>query len=134
MGRRLRHALAAATVGVSDRLAVERTGIDAFIAFALANQNLYRVVMESQFVDEAIYREYYQTLADAYAANLAGAQKRGEIRAGDAAAQAWALMGIAHFLGLRHAIWDRQAPPREVLDSAYALIAHGLAPTSGGTA
>lgn len=133
MGHRLRRALAAATVGVSDRLEVERKGIDAFITFALANQNLYRVVMESQFVDEAIYREYYQTLADAYATNLAGAQKRGEIRDGDAAAQAWALMGIAHFLGLRHAIWDRQAPPQEVLDSAYALIAHGLTPTSGGT-
>ena len=134
MGRRLRHALAAATAGVSDRLEVERQGIDAFIAFALDNQNLYRVVMESQFVDEAIYREYYQTLADAYAANLAGAQQRGEIASGDAAAQAWALMGIAHFLGLRHAIWDRQAPPPEVLDSAFALIEHGLSPERRGAA
>lgn len=134
MGRRLRHALAAATAGVSDRLEVERQGIDAFIAFALDNQNLYRVVMESQFVDEAIYREYYQTLADAYAANLAGAQQRGEIASGDAAAQAWALMGIAHFLGLRHAIWDRRAPPPEVLDSAFALIEHGLSPERRGAA
>src|SRR5690606_24189748 len=81
----------------------------------------------------AIYREYYQTLADAYASNLAGAQQRGEIRSGDSAAQAWALMGIAHFLGLRHAIWDTQAPPPAVPDSAFALIEHGLSPDRGAS-
>lgn len=128
MGRELRRALSAAIAGVSGRLEVERAGFEAFVRFCLGKQNLYRVVMESQFVDESIYREYYQTLASAYTLGLRRAQERGEIRPGDAEAQAWALMGIAHFLGLRYAIWERRAPPPEVMATVFAMIERGLAP------
>lgn len=127
MGRRLRHALSEATKGLTHRVDVEKVGLEAFINFALENQNLYRVVMESQFVDESIYREYYQTLADAYADRLDEAQKKHEIRAGHAEAQAWALMGVAHFLGLRYAIWEKSAPPPEVISTTHALLFSGLA-------
>ena len=127
MGRRLRHALSEATKGLTHRVDVEKVGLEAFINFALENQNLYRVVMESQFVDESIYREYYQTLADAYADRLDEAQKKHEIRAGHPEAQAWALMGVAHFLGLRYAIWEKSAPPPEVISTTHALLFSGLA-------
>ncbi|MBX3140417.1 MAG: TetR/AcrR family transcriptional regulator [Trueperaceae bacterium] len=128
MGRQLRHALTEGTAGARDRLEVERLGLEAFIDFALEHQNLYKVVMESQFVDDSIYREYYQTLADSYTVNLQRAQARGELRTVDASAQAWALMGVAHFLGLRYAIWERSRPPRNVLDATFDLLAHGIAP------
>src|SRR5690606_40845931 len=62
---------------LTHRVEVEKLGLEAFITFALENQNLYRVVMESQFVDESIYREYYQTLANAYADRLNEAQQIG---------------------------------------------------------
>ncbi len=127
MGRRLRRALSEATKGLTHRMDVEKAGLGAFITFALENQNLYRVVMESQFVDESIYREYYQTLADAYAERLTEAQQKHEIRSGHPEAQAWALMGVAHFLGLRYAIWDKRPPPAEVLDTTFALLVNGLA-------
>jgi AcrR family transcriptional regulator len=126
MGRELRRALAEATRGAADRLDAERRGFVAFTRFSLAHTNLYRVVMESQFVDESIYREYYQTLADAYAAGLASAQAKGEIRAGDPEAQAWSLMGIAHFMGLRHAIWRGSEPTPEAVDAVFDLVRHGL--------
>jgi AcrR family transcriptional regulator len=128
MGRQLRHALTEGTAGARDRLEVERLGLEAFIDFALEHQNLYKVVMESQFVDDSIYREYYQTLADSYTVNLQRAHARGELRGGDASAQAWSLMGVAHFLGLRYAIWERARPPRHVLDATFDLLAHGIAP------
>jgi AcrR family transcriptional regulator len=131
MGRRLRHALSTATHGLSHRVEVEKAGLEAFIRFALQNQNLYRVVMESQFVDESIYREYYQTLADAYSQRLSAAQQKSEIRRGNAEAQAWALMGVAHFLGLRYAIWDHAEPPAAVLAATHDLLFHGLAVTEG---
>lgn len=126
MGKRLRHALSEATRGALGRMEVEKRGLEAFIRFSLDHQNLYRVVMESQFVDESIYREYYQTLADAYAVGLSRAQEKGEIRAGHPEAQAWALMGVAHFLGLRYAIWERSAPPPEVMASTFDLLRRGL--------
>jgi len=127
MGKRLRHSLSEATAGADHRVDVEKRGFKAFLEFAGQNQNLYRVVMESQFVDESIYREYYQTLADSYSANLERAQARGEIRTGHAEAQAWALMGVAHFLGLRYAIWDQSAPSDEVIDTTFDLLFDGLA-------
>ncbi|MEJ2666698.1 MAG: TetR/AcrR family transcriptional regulator [Deinococcales bacterium] len=129
MGRELRHALNAATRGLDQRLEIERYGLEAFLRFSLEHQDLYRVVMESQFVDETIYREYYQTLADAYARALTRAQAGGEIRRGHPETQAWALMGIAHFLGLRYTIWDRRDPPAEAMATALDMIFHGLEPT-----
>ena len=128
MGRELRRALSLATRGVKGRLEIEHKGLDAFLRFSLSHQDLYRVVMESQFVDETIYREYYQTLADAYARGLERAQAAGEIRAGHAETQAWALMGIAHFLGLRYTIWEQRDPPPEAMASALEMIARGLEP------
>lgn len=127
MGRELRHALSHATEGLADRLEVEQRGLAAFIAFSLAHRNLYRIVMESQFVDEAVYREYYRTLAQAYTTGLEKAQAKGQIRPGDAETQAWALMGIAHFLGLRYAIWEGTEPTPEALDTVTDLLLHGLA-------
>ena len=127
MGRELRRALAHATAGLTHRLEVEQRGLAAFIAFSLAHKNLYRIVMESQFVDEAVYREYYRTLAQAYKVGLEEAQKSGQIRSGDAETQAWALMGIAHFLGLRYAIWEGTEPTPEALQTVTDLLLHGLA-------
>ncbi len=127
MGKRLRRSLSAATKGAKSRVDIEKRGFKAFMRFASENQNLYRVVMESQFVDESIYREYYQTLADSYAANLTKAQAAGEIRPGDPEAQAWALMGVAHFLGLRYAIWQHSQPTKKVIDTTFELLFDGLA-------
>lgn len=128
MGRELRRTLSQAIEGAGDRLEVERRGFEAFVRFSLAHRNLYRVVMESQFVDEEIYRDYYRTLARGYARGLARAQQEGEIRPGDPETQAWALMGIAHFLGLR-AIWQGREPNEDVLAAALDFVGHGLAPS-----
>lgn len=127
MGRELRRALSHATEGLTHRLQVEQQGLTAFIAFSLEHKNLYRIVMESQFVDETVYREYYQTLAQAYATGLEKAQRSRQIRSGDAETQAWALMGIAHFLGLRYAIWEGTEPAPEALQTVTDLLLHGLA-------
>ncbi len=128
MGQELRHTLTQAIEGIEERLELERVGFNAFIEFCRQHKNLYRVVMQAQFVDEDIYREYYQTLASAYAAGLKKAQGNGQIRQGEAEAQAWALMGIAHFLGLRYVIWEGLTPPAEVMATTFDFIAHGLTP------
>lgn len=128
MGHELRHALTSATAGASDRLTAERLGFEAFARFSLEHRNLYRVVMESQFVDEAIYRDYYEALAKGYVTGLQRAIGRGEVRDVDAETAAWALMGIAHFVGLRYAIWQEREPPPEALDAVFDVIRRGLEP------
>src|SRR6266540_4973205 len=56
MGRRLRRHLTLAISDAASRLEAERRGLLAFLEFARANPNLYRVVEESQFVDQAVFR------------------------------------------------------------------------------
>jgi AcrR family transcriptional regulator len=128
MGHELRQTLTTATAGAADRLTVERRGFEAFARFSLRHRNLYRIVMESQFVDEAIYRGYYESLAKGYAAGLQRAIDRGELRAVDAESAAWAMMGVAHFVGLRYAIWQEREPPPEALDAVFDVVRHGLEP------
>jgi AcrR family transcriptional regulator len=128
MGRRLRRALTLATAGIEDRLEVERRGVHAFFAFVRANPNLYRVVGESQFIDETAYRRYYTDFAASYRAVLETAVARGQIAPGDAEVRAWALMGISDMTARRYALWDRDAPFEAAADAAFDLIAHGLTP------
>ena len=126
MGKTLRHALGQATTGLGNRLEIEQKGLEAFVHFCLVHKNLYRVVMEAQFVNETAYKKYYQDLAQAYIAGLQRAQDEGQILTTDPEAVAWALMGIGHFLGLRYAVWQNDIPADEVMRATHHFIQYGL--------
>ncbi|KAB2914589.1 MAG: TetR/AcrR family transcriptional regulator [Hyphomicrobiaceae bacterium] len=128
MGRKLRRHLTLAVADAPTRLEAERRGLRAFLDFVRANPDLYRVVGESQFVDPAVFRRYYEEFARSYRTGLAAAEKRGEIRKGDAEVRAWALMGISDMVGRRFAIWEPKAPLKRVADAAYDLLSEGLDP------
>lgn len=128
MSRKLRHTLTQATRDITDRLEVERVGLLTFLRFAIEDKNLYRVVLESQFIDESIYREYYEHLAKVYTVRLERAQQAGQIQSSSAYGQAWALMGIASFLGLRYSVWEGAMPPDEIINTALDFIRGGLEP------
>jgi AcrR family transcriptional regulator len=128
MGRELRQHLSDATTGAKTRLDAEREGLLAFIEFVRSNPGLYRIVEESQFVDEAVYRRYYMDFAATYRAALQAAEARGEISRGSAEVRAWALMGMAVFLGQRYGLWDVATPLEDVVGPAVDLIGRGMQP------
>ena len=128
MGRRLRRHLTLAVADAPGRLEAERRGLRAFLEFVRANPDLYRVVAESQFVDQAVFRRYYEDFAAGYVKGLRAAERRGEIRKGDAVVHAWALMGISDMVGRRFALWDARTSLRRVAEAAFGLIEEGLAP------
>jgi AcrR family transcriptional regulator len=128
IGHALRRHTALAMNKVSPRLKAERAGLQAFFEFAHQHPGLSRLVQESQFVDEPVFREYYQRIAAGYAQGLKEAADRGELSQGDAETRAWALMGIGHFLGLKHCLWQNELPPQHVLDELMGLVSVGLAP------
>lgn len=135
LGARLKAALAAAIGGLDDRLEVEREGLRAFFAFTARHRQLYRVVRQSEFVDEACFQRYYRGFAAPYTQALRAAQRRGQVRPLDPEALAYALMGMADFLGMRFVLWGKgQGKDMErVLDTAAALVRHGMAaPGHGG--
>lgn len=127
LSHRLRRAIARETAGVRGRLAVEDAGLRAFLRFASEHRDLYRIVFESQFIDPALFQWYYERIADGYARGLEAAMGAGEIRRLDPETVAYALMGAAHFMGMRWVIWEDSEPPERVLESLRRFIRDGLA-------
>src|SRR5918998_18820 len=66
-----------------------RIGLAAFIGFVRRHPELYRIIEESQFVAEDVYRQHYLTFVDGYGRNLAAARKRREISEGPDELRAW---------------------------------------------
>jgi AcrR family transcriptional regulator len=126
MSQATRAHVAEAVRGAPDRLAAERIGLAAFIAFTRKHPELYRIIEEAQFVAEDVYREHYLTFVEGYRLGLAGAAAKGEIVDGPDELRAWALIGMSVFLGMRYGIWNEDMSPEAVADGAIDLIAEGL--------
>ena len=126
MSHATRAHVAEAVRGAPDRLAAERLGLEAFIAFTRKHPELYRIIEEAQFVAHDAYREHYLTFVEGYSRNLAAARQRGEIADGPDEPRAWALIGMSVFLGMRYGIWDKDLSPAEVASVAIDLVSEGL--------
>ncbi|HUP91761.1 MAG TPA: TetR/AcrR family transcriptional regulator [Solimonas sp.] len=128
IGHSVRKHMAQAVSKNDHRMDAERAGLDAFFEFAQQHPGLYRIVQECQFVDEPVFRDYYERLAAGYSKGIAEATQRGELAPGDADVRAWAIMGIGHFIGMRHCLWQGQQPNRSTLDQLMGFIGEGMAP------
>jgi AcrR family transcriptional regulator len=126
LGLRLRQALADGIAGHSHRLEKERAGFKAFFEFAGRHRNLYRIVRQAEFVDEGVYHRYYRGLAAAYAKGLSEAMASGEIGRYEPEVLAYALMGIADFLGMRFVVWDNPEALERITDEVMHFVKHGL--------
>ena len=132
MGHLTRKWIAERVENAPNRIVAERTGLAAFIEFVRAHKDLYRIVMEAQFVAEDAYRDYYAVFEEAYRRNLAVASERGEIRPGQNEVRAWALIGMNVFLGLHYGVWDERMTPAEVAEAAGDFMEFGLSPRGRG--
>ncbi|MFP2897096.1 TetR/AcrR family transcriptional regulator [Corallococcus sp. 4LFB] len=126
LGARLRRLIAESTAACTTRLEVEREGLRAFFEFVRQHPNLYRVVRQAEFVDADCYRRYYDRFARGYVRGLTQAMDKGEVRRMDPEALAYCLMGIGDFLGMRWVLWEEDPGLERVLDTAMALLSHGL--------
>ena len=126
MSQATRAHVAEAVRGAPDRLAAERTGLAAFIAFTRKHPELYRIIEEAQFVAEDCYREHYLTFVEGYRDGLATAAAKGQIVEGPDELRAWALIGMSVFLGMRYGIWNEDMTPAQVADGAIDLVSDGL--------
>ncbi len=129
LGVRLRSYLHDAVDGAESRIEAERRGLRSFIEFVREHGNLYRIVMECQFVDPAAFRAYFMDFADAYQDGLDRAVAAGEVRAGETEGRSWALMGISLFAGLRYGIWEPERDIAPLVDSITGMIDRGLRPS-----
>lgn len=127
LSERLRGELSEAIAGAHSRAEIERVGLVTFLSFVSRHRNLYRIVRQAEFVDEALYRWYYQRMADGYTRGLERAQEAGELHTRDPKVIAWALMGIADFIGMRWVLWAEGEPvPESVVDTVMEMLRSGI--------
>ena len=126
MSERTRQWVGERVADAPDRLSAERLGLEAYIEFVRQHKGIYRIISEAEFVATEAYRDHYEGFARAYRRNLEKAARKGELRPGDYEAWAWAIMGIAVFLGMRFVIMDESKSPSEVADIMTDLIANGI--------
>ena len=109
-------------------LTIERAALESFLRFAGEHKEIYRIIDEAEFVDPESYRAHYETIGERIALRLAEGGKAGELRDDLGEVEAWALMGMNVFLGLRYAIWSREGDPSadEVARIANSLLAKGI--------
>ncbi|MEO1048151.1 MAG: TetR/AcrR family transcriptional regulator [Pseudomonadota bacterium] len=109
-------------------LDTERAALTAFLDFASEHKEVYRIIDEAEFVDPASYRKHYETIAERIAQRLQAGVAAGDFRSDLGEVEAWAVMGMNVFVGLRYAIWakDNDAQSHEdIAGQVNALLAIG---------
>src|SRR3546814_6191636 len=105
MSGQVRDRVAPVLATAADQLSAERAGLLEFIEFVRGNKGIYRIIDEAEFVDPESFRAHYTTTAERITQRLVAAAERGEVRAGVGDINAWAIMGLNVFLGLRFGVW-----------------------------
>ena len=109
-------------------LEIERAALAAFLRFAAEHKEVYRIIDEAEFVDPASYREHYETIAARIADRLRAGSAGGAFREGLGELEAWALMGMNVFVGLRYVVWGGEGMgPDAVAEAVNRLLAEGIA-------
>jgi AcrR family transcriptional regulator len=112
-------------------LEIERAALTAFLRFAAEHKEIYRIIDEAEFVDPASYRQHYETIAARIADRLQAGTEGGAFRDGLGELEAWAIMGMNVFVGLRYVVWgggDGSAglAPEDVAAGVNRLLAEGV--------
>ncbi len=99
--------------------------------FVRSHRQVYRIIDEAEFVDPEGFRRHYETTAQRIAARLDAGRAKGEVAASESKlateVEAWAIMGMNVFLGLRFGVWGKEKPA-EVSRVANRLLREGLEP------
>lgn len=129
MSARVRDHVAPAFGAATDTLDGEGKALESYLEFARDNKQVYRIIDEAEFADPEAFEKHYRTTASRIAARLDAGKARGELFAADSPlaseVEAWAIMGMNVFLGLRFAVWGKEKPA-QVARLANRLIRRGL--------
>ncbi|MBA3835171.1 MAG: TetR/AcrR family transcriptional regulator, partial [Sphingomonas sp.] len=105
--------------------------LECYLQFARSQKQVYRIIDEAEFADPHGFEKHYRTTATRIAARLDAGKAKGEVVKSDSKlaseVEAWAIMGMNVFLGLRFAVWGREKP-KEVARLANRLVRRGLEP------
>ena len=125
-GRVRDHVAPVLTTHTGTALEAEGAALEAFLDFARDHKEIYRIIDEAEFVAPNDWRAHYVNTAARILERLQAAHARGELASEPDEAQAWAIMGMNVFLGLRFGVMDPTADLAEVARSANRMLQSGL--------
>lgn len=129
MSARVRDHVAPVLKDAKDTLDGEGKALESYLRFARSQKQVYRIIDEAEFADPEGFERHYRTTAGRIAARLEAGKAKGELVAADSRlaseVEAWAIMGMNVFLGLRFAVWGDEKP-EEIARLANRLIRKGL--------
>lgn len=125
LGSSLRREIKLATVNCLSRYDQEFVGFKTFFTFVSKHRGLYKIIWEAQFVDNALFRDYYEQFAERYIIGIQTAQADGEMANIDPKIMAYSLMGISNFIGLKWIIFDDGQVPDEVIHEIMRFVKSG---------
>ena len=110
-----------------DGFEIERVALRAFLEFAREHKEIYRIIDEAEFVDPASYRAHYEGIAERIEMRLKAGSDSGEFRKDLGETEAWALMGMNVFIGLKYAVWaEGNSDLDDVAKRTNKLLAEGI--------
>ena len=130
MSEKVRTSARAALSEDMGALEIEQAALAAFLRFAREHKEIYRIIDEAEFVDPASYRNHYETIAARIAGRLQAGAKSGDFRDDLGELEAWAVMGMNVFVGLRYVVWNAgegAVTAEEVARGVNRLLAEGIA-------
>ena len=131
MSGQVRDHVAPVLQSASGTLEAEGLALQSFLEFVVTHRQVYRIIDEAEFVDPEGFRKHYVTTAERIAARLQSGKEKGEVVKTESPlateVEAWAIMGMNVFLGLRFGVWGEDSP-EEVTRVANQLIRRGLKP------
>ena len=131
MSEQVRDHVAPILAEATDTLDGEGRALGSFLEFVRTHRQVYRIIDEAEFVDPEGFRKHYVTTAERIATRLQAGKDSGEVVTIDSPlateVEAWAIMGMNVFLGLRFGVWGKEKP-EEVTRVANNLLRRGLQP------
>ena len=126
---KIREAINDAIKDADTRYEKERLGIKAFLKFAWQDPLSYRIIWESMFVDQVIFKEYYQNFSKSYMVNLKDSVISGEVDGNiDLETLSYVLMGISNFVGLQVLFRDTLTDMdlEKIVDQVMYILRNGM--------
>jgi AcrR family transcriptional regulator len=129
MSARVRDHVAPVLQAATDTLDGEHKALESYLGFARRQKQVYRIIDEAEFADPEGFEKHYRSTAARIAARLDAGKAKGEVAASESRieseVEAWAIMGMNVFLGLRFAVWGRESP-KEIARIANRMLRRGL--------
>ena len=125
----IRKTISEAIKDAHTRYDMERLGLRAFLKFAWEDPLAYRIIWESMFVDQKLFKEYYQTFSVDYQRQLKRSVENHEVKDDiDLETLSYILMGISNFVGLqvlfRDTLTDKDLD--RICDEVMKLLNNGM--------